>query len=117
MALRFRRRITIAPGIWINLSKRGASVSAGQPGATVNIGKNGVTRTIGIPGTGISDRSTVTASGESQVVVDRKLVATVVIGLAIGLVVAYFGVTWMSEHGVPLWLDTLVKTFSAGRRR
>ena len=59
MALRFRRSIRILPGVRVNLSKSGASVSVGGPGASVNIGKRGVTRTIGIPGTGISDRTVI----------------------------------------------------------
>ena len=59
MSLRFRRSIRILPGLRINLSKGGASVSVGGPGASINVGKRGVTRTIGIPGTGISDRSVI----------------------------------------------------------
>lgn len=55
MAIRFRKRIKIAPGININLSKSGTSVSLGKPGATVNVGgKNGVKASVGIPGSGLS---------------------------------------------------------------
>jgi hypothetical protein len=59
MVLRFRRSIRILPGIHINLSKGGASISVGGPGASINVGKRGVTRTVGIPGTGISDRTVI----------------------------------------------------------
>jgi hypothetical protein len=59
MAFRFRRRIKIAPGLNINLGKRGASLSIGGRGATLNIGKKGVRSTVGIPGTGISYTSKV----------------------------------------------------------
>ena len=59
MVLRFRRSIRILPGIRVNLSKSGASVSVGGRGATVNVSKRGVTRTVGIPGTGISDRTVI----------------------------------------------------------
>lgn len=54
MGFRFRRRIRIAPGLRLNLSKRGASLSVGRPGATFNIGRRGRRATIGLPGTGIS---------------------------------------------------------------
>ena len=54
MAFRLFRRIKIAPGITINLSKSGLSASAGMRGARVTLGPRGVRRTVGIPGTGIS---------------------------------------------------------------
>lgn len=66
MSLRFRRTISLLPGVRLNVSKTGVSWSVGRPGATVNVGKNGVTRTIGIPGTGISDRTRITDSAESS---------------------------------------------------
>ncbi|WP_338324608.1 MULTISPECIES: DUF4236 domain-containing protein [Aeromonas] len=58
MALKFRKRIKIAPGINLNLSKSGVSTSIGKPGATVNVGKRGIRTTVGIPGTGVSWSST-----------------------------------------------------------
>ncbi len=54
MGLRFSRRLTIAPGLTLNLSKRGASVSAGVPGARFTVGSGGVRETVGLPGTGLS---------------------------------------------------------------
>lgn len=54
MGLRLRKTIRIAPGIKINLSKTGASLSVGQKGATVNFGRKGVRGTTGVPGTGVS---------------------------------------------------------------
>ena len=54
MGLRLFRRIKIAPGITLNLSKSGLSASAGVRGAHVTLGPRGVRRTVGIPGTGIS---------------------------------------------------------------
>jgi hypothetical protein len=55
MAYKFRlwRRVRIAPGLTVNLSKRGASVSAGVRGAHVTVGRRGVRKTVGIPGTGM----------------------------------------------------------------
>lgn len=57
MGFRFRRSMRLLPGIRINLSKTGASLTAGVRGAHVNIGKTGVHETIGIPGTGLSYRT------------------------------------------------------------
>ena len=54
MAFRFSRRIKIAPGIRINVSKSGVSTTLGGRGANVNVGKRGVRGTVTIPGTGIS---------------------------------------------------------------
>ena len=54
MGFRFRKRIRIAPGVNINISKSGVSTSIGGKGATVNIGKKGIRSTVGIPGSGMS---------------------------------------------------------------
>jgi hypothetical protein len=55
MGFRFRKSIKIAPGVRINLSKKGiSSLSVGKPGATVNVGKKGTRGTVGIPGSGLS---------------------------------------------------------------
>lgn len=56
MAFRFSKRISILPGVRINLSKSGASLSVGPRGASVTIGKQGVHGNVGIPGTGLSYR-------------------------------------------------------------
>lgn len=56
MAFRFHRRITLFPGVRLNLSKTGVSVSAGVRGATVTAGKRGVHGNVGLPGTGLSYR-------------------------------------------------------------
>jgi len=53
---KFRKRIKIAPGVNVNLSKSGISGTFGVKGASVNVGKNGVYANTGIPGTGIYDR-------------------------------------------------------------
>ena len=70
MSLRFRRRIKILPGIYINLGKNGISTSIGPRDANVNIGKNGVYLNTGIPGTGITNREKLTTvdSGKSNTI-------------------------------------------------
>jgi tetratricopeptide (TPR) repeat protein len=53
MAFRFWRRIRLAPGITLNLSKSTASLSLGPPGAKYTISPRGNRATAGLPGTGL----------------------------------------------------------------
>ncbi|NNM88532.1 MAG: DUF4236 domain-containing protein [Phycisphaerae bacterium] len=53
MGLRVFRRVRIAPGFTMNISKHGPSFSAGVRGAHITIGSTGIRRTVGIPGTGV----------------------------------------------------------------
>ena len=54
MGLCFRKSITIAPGVRINLSKSGPSISFGKKGIRETISATGKSTTsIGIPGTGV----------------------------------------------------------------
>ncbi|MFQ5698134.1 MAG: DUF4236 domain-containing protein [Myxococcota bacterium] len=62
MSFRFWRRIKIAPGVTLNLSKRGASVSLGPRGAKLTLGRSGARATAGIPGTGLFYTRRVSAS-------------------------------------------------------
>ena len=55
MGLRFRKSISIIPGVKLNFGKTGMSVSAGVPGFRKTFHSSGkVTTSIGIPGTGLS---------------------------------------------------------------
>ncbi len=51
--LRLFRRVHVAPGLTMNLSKSGPSLSVGMRGAHVTVGRRGLTRTVGLPGTGV----------------------------------------------------------------
>ncbi len=62
MAFRFWRRIKIAPGVTLNLSKSGGSLSFGPRGAKFTIGPRGKRATVGIPGTGLFYTTTGRAS-------------------------------------------------------
>ena len=54
MTAYFRKSFKVAPGVHINLSKRGTGVSFGGRGAHVSLSPTGrVTKTLNIPGTGI----------------------------------------------------------------
>ncbi len=56
MGVRFRRRVRIAPGVNLNLSKSGLGFSAGPRGAKIGAGPRGGHFSLGIPGTGLSYR-------------------------------------------------------------
>lgn len=56
VGFRFQRRITLAPGIRLNLSKRGLGLSVGPRGASLSVGPSGVHGHAGIPGTGLGYR-------------------------------------------------------------
>ncbi len=53
MGFRFQRRIGLAPGLRLNVSKSGLSVSVGERGARLTIGRT-PRITLGAPGTGLS---------------------------------------------------------------
>jgi len=57
MPIRFRRTFKIFPGVKINVSKGGISVTVGPRGAALNFSKRGVRQTLGIPGSGLSESS------------------------------------------------------------
>ena len=55
MGWRFRKSFSLAPGVRLNLGRRGImSMSVGRRGATINVGNRGVKGTVSIPGTGLS---------------------------------------------------------------
>lgn len=51
--LRLFRRVHLAPGLTLNVSKTGPSLSLGVRGAHVTLSRSGVRRTVGVPGTGV----------------------------------------------------------------
>ncbi len=53
MAFRFWRRVKIAPGVTLNVSKSGGSLSFGPRGAKATVGSRGKRATVGLPGTGL----------------------------------------------------------------
>ncbi len=65
MSFRFWRRIRIAPGVTLNLSKSGGSLSFGPRGAKFTIGPRGKRATVGISGIGLFYTTTL-PSGRSS---------------------------------------------------
>ena len=62
MAFRFRRSIRLAPGLRLNVGKRGVSLSAGPRGASLTVGRRGTYTNLGLPGTGLSVRQRVSGT-------------------------------------------------------
>ena len=58
MSIRFRKRVRLFRGAWLNVSKTGVSTSVGGDGVTVNLGKRGTHTTLNVPGTGLRYTST-----------------------------------------------------------
>lgn len=54
MGLRFRKSVKILPGVKLNFSESGASVTVGKRGMSANFSSRGTRTTVGIPGTGLS---------------------------------------------------------------
>lgn len=71
MGFRFQRRISILPGVSINLGKRGASVSVGPRGCKTTIGSRGIKHSYGIPGTGIRYETPYKKWGRKEGTVDN----------------------------------------------
>ena len=92
MGLKFRKRIKIAPGINLNLSKSGVSASLGKPGATVNVGKKGVKATVGVPGTGVSYSKKISGNSSRKVNVrkTKKSSNLLLYVLAFFIIIGYF---------------------------
>ncbi|HAP2706280.1 TPA: DUF4236 domain-containing protein, partial [Escherichia coli] len=57
MGFRFRKSISIIPGVRVNLSNGTPSLSIGPRGASLSVGKNGTFANLGLPGTGLSYRT------------------------------------------------------------
>ena len=57
MAFRFQKRVKVAPGLRLNISKKGISTSFGKRGISVNLGRRGLYGNIGLPGSGLSYRT------------------------------------------------------------
>jgi hypothetical protein len=107
MGLRFYRRVHLFPGVSVNVSRSGPSLTVGVRGAHVTVGRRGVTRTVGLPGTGIyytshhgyhsgfhSAHNEAPVPPEQQAGADRKaettigLLVVVIVGLVVTLIAA-----------------------------
>lgn len=72
MGFRFRKTIKVAPGVRLNIGKKGVSTSVGKRGAGVTFGPKGTTAHVGIPGTGMSYTSKINSQSQGANVSDQK---------------------------------------------
>ena len=67
MGWNFRKSVKIAPGVKVNFSKRGTSISVGPKGYKVSVNSKGkVHQTTSIPGTGLYSRKKIADIGNSE---------------------------------------------------
>lgn len=66
MGFRFSKRITIVPGVRLNISGSGVSTSVGPRGLSMTMGRNGTFLNAGLPGTGLSYRERIDRPGRTS---------------------------------------------------
>lgn len=98
--MKFRKRIRIAPGVVLNISKSGISTTIGPRGASVNIGKAGTYLNTGIPGTGLYDRQKIAGGKAARKPADPVARAPRtrtggVLGWVVTLVILLAVVSWL----------------------
>ena len=73
MAWSYRKSVRIAPGLRLNLSKRGIGYSFGIPGFRITKSANGrVSQTRSIPGTGLYERKTLSSPRNKRASTDAS---------------------------------------------
>lgn len=93
MPLRFRKTLRILPGVRLNFSKSGASVSVGKKGATVNIRPDRQKVTVGVPGSGLSYSEDFKAGELKTSRGFWRFLLLILIGAAILFTMHYFGIS------------------------
>jgi hypothetical protein len=92
MPFRFNRRVSIIPGLRVNLGKRGISASVGPRGAHYTIGTRGQRVSLDAVGTGFGWFKTVPWSRGGRAAASRPLPRWVVVLILAGLIaLAVFG--------------------------
>lgn len=88
--MRFRKSIKVAPGIKLNVTKKGvSSVSLGGKGVTVNTGgKRGTKATFNIPGSGISHTENLSSGKSNEKQSEGSMIPVVMV--AIVMIIALF---------------------------
>jgi hypothetical protein len=84
MGFRFRRRVSILPGVRLNFSRSGISTSIGTRGLWATYGKRGRRLTASIPGSGISYTTTSNAPSGAPARRGASWLLWLLLALAIG---------------------------------
>ncbi len=113
MGFKFRKRIKIAPGININLSKSGISTSIGKPGATINIGKKGVKATVGVPGSGFSYSQNLSKSSSQEQVSSPKNTGSLFTKILVGLGIIFMLSALLNGNDSDRDVELVYKTVTA----
>ena len=71
----FRKRISIAPGFKLNLSKSGVGLTAGVKGASLSFGQKGVFLNNSIPGTGLYRRKKLNFGGSEKSIDENSVLS------------------------------------------
>ena len=66
MGFRFRKSIKVAPGVRLNVGKKGVGISAGGKGFRVSTSSRGTTMSVGIPGSGLSYQKRISSNTKSS---------------------------------------------------
>lgn len=66
MAWSYRKRKKVAPGVYLNFSKKGISTSFGVKGFSITTGPRGTYLNTGIPGTGLYNRQKISGKTKSK---------------------------------------------------
>lgn len=90
MGLRFSRRIGIAPGLRVNLSKSGVGLSVGRKGAWLTFGPRSKRATVGLPGTGLSWTEQASSKSSPQ----RVRAYTIMVWVTLAFMALY----WLFSH-------------------
>jgi hypothetical protein len=87
MGFRFRKKVKIAPGIDLNVTKKGlSSLSLGKKGAAINVGKDGrISNTIGLPGTGLHYKTDKATPPWLYAVIAIAIIVILLFGKELGL--------------------------------
>jgi hypothetical protein len=89
MGLRFQRRIRLAPGLRLNLSKSGVGGSFGRKGLRIGIDAAGRKYfSVGLPGTGLSYRATFGRPVKSSTL-KRVVYVAVAMAFLLAIVIAW----------------------------
>lgn len=126
MAINFRKRKKILPGVYLNFSKTGVSTTIGPRGANVNFGKKGAYLNTGIPGTGLYSRKKIGGGGNgnrpptnnftsdrNRIKFNKSKTTTIILALFLGTFGAhrfYLGQYWRGIFCV-LFFWTWIPTF------
>ena len=70
--MRFRKRVKVFPGFYLNFSNSGISSTLGVKGASINFSKQGAYLNTGIPGTGLYNRQKIGGGKNSSVSNDSQ---------------------------------------------